>query len=89
MTLIVGIIATALTLYAFVILARIVLSWLPRRSDTFLSRLYGVLYAVTEPYLGIFRRFLPHGRFGDAAFDLSAVVGLAVLLIVERLVGLL
>jgi uncharacterized protein YggT (Ycf19 family) len=89
MILIVGIIETALSLYGLVILARIVLGWLPLRAGTFSSKIYSVLYGVTEPYLRVFRRFLPHVRFGDAALDLSPVVGLAVLLIVERLVALL
>jgi uncharacterized protein YggT (Ycf19 family) len=51
--------------------------------------LYAILYDVTEPYLQIFRRFLPLIRLGNAALDLSPVVGLAVLFIVQRLVALL
>jgi uncharacterized protein YggT (Ycf19 family) len=40
---------------------------------------------VTEPYLRIFRRYIPFVRFGDAALDLSPVVGLVVLFIIQRL----
>jgi uncharacterized protein YggT (Ycf19 family) len=84
-----GIVETALSLYGLVILGRIVLSWLPLRSGTFAYRLYSVLYNATEPYLRIFRSFLPHVRLGNAALDLSPLAGLAVLLILERLVALL
>ncbi|MGD0997302.1 MAG: YggT family protein [Thermoleophilia bacterium] len=89
MILLLGIVETALSFYALAILARILLSWLPLRSGTFSYRLYAILYDVTEPYLQIFRRFLPLIRLGNAALDLSPVVGLAVLFIVQRLVALL
>lgn len=71
--------------YSLAILARLLLSWVPLRSGTFAYRLYSILYDVTEPYLRIFRRYIPFVRFGNAALDLSPVVGLAVLFIVQRL----
>jgi uncharacterized protein YggT (Ycf19 family) len=82
-----GIVEIALSLYGLLILGRIVLSWLPLRSGTFAYRLYSFLHDATEPYLAIFRSFLPHLRLGNAALDLSPVVGLAVLLILETLVA--
>ena len=85
MILIGGVLETALSIYSFAILARLVLSWVPLRSGTFAYRLYRILYDVTEPYLRIFRRYIPFVRFGNAALDLSPVVGLIVLLIVQRL----
>jgi len=75
----------ALSIYSFAILARLLLSWVPLRSGTFAYRLYSILYDVTEPYLRIFRRYIPFVRFGNAALDLSPVVGLIVLFIVQRL----
>ncbi len=71
--------------YSLAILARLLLSWVPLRSGTFAYRLYSILYDVTEPYLRIFRRYIPFVRFGNAALDLSPVVGLVVLFIVQRL----
>ena len=87
MSFLVRIVADALTLYTFAIFARIILSWVPLRSGTFVYRLYTVLYDVTEPYLRFFRRFIPTVRFGGAALDLSPVVGLVVLYIVQILVA--
>jgi len=85
MILIGGVLETALSIYSFAILARLLLSWVPLQSGTFAYRLYSILYDVTEPYLRIFRRYIPFVRFGNAALDLSPVVGLIVLFVVQRL----
>ena len=42
----------------------------------------GALFAITEPYLRLFRRFLPTARIGSFGLDLSALVGLVILFIV-------
>jgi len=86
---IVGFVEIVLTLYSLVIFGRILLAWLPLRSGTLAYRVYSVLYDVSEPYLSIFRRFLPLIRVGNAALDVSPAVGLVVLLVVERLVAAL
>ncbi|HMK92816.1 MAG TPA: YggT family protein [Thermoleophilia bacterium] len=82
----VGVIETALSIYSFAILLRIILSWVPLRSGTLSYRLFSILYDVTEPYLRLFRRYLPLIRFGNAALDLSPIVGLAVLFIVQEII---
>jgi uncharacterized protein YggT (Ycf19 family) len=87
MILLQDIVIKALQIYSLAIFGRILLSWVPLRSGTLPYRLYSILYDVTEPYLRVFRRFLPPVRFGNAALDLSPVVGLAVLFIVQPLVA--
>lgn len=89
MILVINLIETALALYIFVILGRFLLSWLPLRSGTLLYRIYSVLYDLSEPYLRIFRPWLPLVRFGNAALDISPLVGLAVLILASMLVGAL
>jgi YggT family protein len=84
--LLVAIVAYAISLYTFAIFGRVLLSWVPLRSGSVLYRLYTVLYDVTEPYLRFFRRFIPTVRIGNSALDLSPLVGLVVLLIVQRIV---
>jgi len=79
----------ALTVYTFIILARFVLSWVPLRSGTPAYRLYSLLYDATEPYLRLFRPFVPPLRVGNAALDLSAAVGLAVLIVTSMILGAL
>jgi len=75
----------AISVYAFLILARAVMSWLDPRPGTAVHRLTAALVGLTEPYLGLFRRVIPKWRIGDSGPDFSAVVGLLVLLIVLQL----
>lgn len=89
MGLILTLIQTALTVYIFIIVGRFLLSWVPLRSGTFAYRVYSVLYDASEPYLSIFRRYLPLVRFGNAALDLSPMAGLAVLILASLVVGAL
>ena len=39
---------------------------------------------VTDPYLNLFRRFIPMVRMGPGALDLSPIVATIVLIVVER-----
>jgi uncharacterized protein YggT (Ycf19 family) len=71
------------------IFVRILLSWVPLRSGTVVYRIYSFLYDITEPYLGLFRRFLPPVRLGNAALDLSPLAGIAVLIVVSRIIAAL
>jgi len=81
-----NIVGLAIWLYSLAIFGRILLSWVPLRSGTFAYRLYSVLYDATEPYLRVFRRYLPLVRFGNAALDLSPLVGLVVLIVIRVIV---
>ena len=81
-----NVVGWAFTLYSFAIFGRIILSWVPLRSGTFAYRLYSILYDATEPYLRVFRRYLPVVRLGNAALDLSPLVGLVVLVVVRTIV---
>ncbi len=49
------------------------------------AKIYGVIWNMTEPYLAIFRRFLPTPRVGAVGIDLSAVVGLLIVFVVMQL----
>ncbi|HJW74627.1 MAG TPA: YggT family protein [Thermoleophilia bacterium] len=86
MTSIAGLLSLAINIYIFLIIGRALLSWFPLRSGTAAYTVYGWLYDVTEPYLGIFRRILPPVRMGNAALDLSPILGFVVLLVVQRLI---
>lgn len=78
-----NIVGLAIWLYSLAIFGRILLSWVPLRSGTFAYRLYSVLYDATEPYLRLFRRYIPPVRLGNAALDLSPMVGLVILIVVR------
>jgi len=72
----------AITIYAWLIVARALMSWLHPRPGTALYRVNAVLVDVTEPYLGLFRRVVPVARIGGTGVDFSAAVGLIVLFVV-------
>ncbi|MBP1930496.1 YggT family protein [Ammoniphilus resinae] len=43
-------------LYYFALIGRILLSWLPQLQE---NKIAEFLYKITEPYLAVFRRFIP------------------------------
>jgi len=73
--------------YVWLIVAGAVLSWFRLRRGGPVSLIRHVLYAVTEPYPRLFRRLLRVIRVGAVGFDLSAVVGLIVLLVVIQVLA--
>lgn len=77
--------------YIILIFANILISWLPR--VPYNRGLRAVLDFVTEttnPYLNLFRRFLPPVGGGGFALDLSPMIGLVVLFVLRAiLVGLI
>jgi len=75
----------AITVYAWLIVAQAVMSWLQLRPGTTAYRVYAVLGQVTEPYLGLFRRVIPVARIGGTGIDFSSVVALIVLFVVLQL----
>ncbi len=62
--------------YAYLVLlfARVVISWFPISPDSFVSTIYGFLYAVTEPVLGPIRRVVPPVGVGGMGLDLAPVI---------------
>jgi YggT family protein len=74
--------------YVILIFARIVISFIPRM-PTYRPWLRSVLDFITDttdPYLNFFRRFLPPIGGGGLAIDLSPMIGLIVLFIVQAIV---
>jgi YggT family protein len=80
-------VSTLITVYTVLVFIYVLLSFIPRMPyNRFLSAAVGFVNDVVEPYLGLFRRFLPPLRIGPGALDLSPVVGLIVLQIVGGIV---
>jgi YggT family protein len=74
--------------YVILIFARIVISFIPRL-PTYRPWLRSVLDFITEttdPYLNFFRRFLPSIGGRGFAIDLSPMIGLIVLFLVQAIV---
>jgi YggT family protein len=78
---------TLTLVYLVVIFIRIIMSWIPRIPyNRWLAAFLKFVSDVTDPYLNLFRRFLPPVRLGPGALDLSPIVATFVLLIVSGLV---
>ena len=78
---------TLALVYLVLIFIRIIMSWIPRIPyNRFLAGFLKFVSDVTDPYLNLFRRFLPPVRLGPGALDLSPIVATFVLLIVGGIV---
>ncbi len=79
------------TVYIILIFARIVISFVPRMPyRPWLRAVLDFITETTDPYLGFFRRFLPTIGGGGFALDLSPMIGIIVLFLLEAvIVGLI
>lgn len=78
------------TVYFILIITRIILSWIqqfrPIPYNLALRAVIGFVEDTVDPYLNIFRRFIPPLRLGGAGLDLSPILAIIVLLIVQEIV---
>ncbi len=69
-------------IYGWLIVIWCLLTWVPMRPGGFADDLRGALGMLVEPYLNLFRRFIP--PLGGV--DVSPIVAILVLTAIERLV---
>ena len=78
--------------YYICIVAHIVASWIPLPYNVWLNRVQRFLYDVVDPYLRLFRRFIPQLSLGGLGLDLSPIFAILVLYavyaVVQRLLDL-
>jgi YggT family protein len=73
--------------YFILIFIRILLSWIPRMPyHPWLRAGVDFVHQVVDPYLNIFRRIIPPLGGGGFAIDLSPILGIIVLVIVQQVV---
>jgi YggT family protein len=73
--------------YLILILVRILLSWIPRMPyNPVLHAVVTFVHDVTDPYLRLFRRILPPLGTGGFGLDLSPIIAIIVLYIVQAIV---
>ena len=78
---------TLIYVYLILIFIRIIMSWIPRMPyNRYLAAVLNFVSDVTDPYLNLFRRFIPPVRLGPGALDLSPIIATFVLLIVGGIV---
>ena len=74
---------TLILVYIVLIFIRILMSWIPRIPyNRVLDKVLTFVKDVTDPYLNLFRRFIPPVRLGPGALDLSPIIATFVLIIV-------
>jgi YggT family protein len=81
----VGIVCLVLFLYMFAILGAIILSWFPLGYDSPMRSVDAALRAVTEPVLGPLRRTIPPVRLGAVGLDLSPIIVILGISILQRI----
>jgi YggT family protein len=81
-------VSTLFLVYIVLIFIRILMSWIPRMPyNRWLNMFLTFVTDVTDPYLNLFRRFIPPLRIGPGALDLSPTVGVILLLILSPIVA--
>jgi YggT family protein len=80
-------VSTLSLVYSILIIVRILLTWFPRIPyNRWLNAFLEFVTEVTDPYLNLFRRFVPLVRIGPGALDLSPIIALIVLGIVSNVI---
>ena len=79
-------VSTVFAVYLICIIAYIIMSWIPLPYNVWVSRIQSFLYDVVDPYLRLFRRFLPQLSLGGLGLDLSPIFAIVTLLIANRLI---
>jgi YggT family protein len=74
-------------IYIILVIGNVLLSWLPRMPENrVLQAIVAFVRETTDPYLNMFRRLLPPLGSGGFAIDLSPIIGLFVLFILQAVV---
>ena len=74
--------------YVALIFVAVLISFLPRIPyNRYLDMFLTFVRDVTNPYLNLFRRFLPMVKLGPGALDLSPMIGTFVLIIVGPIIA--
>ncbi len=74
------------SVYLLMIFVYIITTWIPVPYTAWLSRVQRFLYDVVNPYISLFRRFLPMLRLGGMGLDLSPILAILALTVAWRLI---
>jgi YggT family protein len=75
------------TIYVVLIFIRVLMSWFTRIPyNRVLNAVLEFVRETTDPYLNIFRKFIPLVRIGPGALDISPIIAIFVLIIIQAVV---
>jgi len=78
---------TAFTVYYWLLIARIILSWVPQLLDNPAVKPIAVfIIDITEPFISLFRRMIPMVAAGGAGFDFSPLIAIITLVVLQNFV---
>ncbi len=75
------IVKTVVDLYVLLIIIYIIMTWVPNNANATFNTIFDFLERICEPYLRLFRRFIPPA----GGIDFSPIVAIVVLQLVARL----
>src|SRR5680860_1867464 len=75
-----GFVLALLKIYYWLVIIRVLLSWIPLPESQAFQTIYKYIYDVTEPYLSLFRRVMPGIGSGGMNVDLSPILAILCLL---------
>src|SRR5660397_291207 len=81
-----GFVLALLKIYYWLVIIRVLLSWIPLPESQAFQTIYKYIYDVTEPYLSLFRRVMPRIGSGGMNVDLSPILAILVLIVLESFV---
>jgi YggT family protein len=80
-------VSTLLLIYTILVFIRVLMSWFTRIPyNRVLMAVLDFVRETTDPYLNLFRRFVPMVKVGPGALDLSPIVAIIVLQVVGGIV---
>ncbi|MBD0318339.1 MAG: YggT family protein [Thermoleophilia bacterium] len=77
---------TLFYVYLALVFAYIITSWIPLPYNVWFNRAQRFLYDVVEPYLRVFRRVLPQLSLGGLGLDLSPILAIVVLYVLNAVI---
>jgi YggT family protein len=80
-------VVTLIWVYIALIIVYILTSWIPLPYTVWVNRIQRFLYDVVEPYLRLFRRFVPQLSLGGLGLDLSPILAIITLYVLLFVVG--
>lgn len=76
---------SVLNIFYYILLARIILSWIPSRPGGLLADITEVVYSITEPLLAPIRKIVPPMAMGAGYLDLSPLILIMLLSVLRRM----